>query len=161
MKISKKLNDAINAQIGHELQASHIYINMAAFFDGLGLKRLSGFFFGQADEEREHAMKFVHYLLDVESEVAVPAIEAAHTEFGSVKNAFELALGWEKVVTKNINHLMDLAIEEKDYASQDFLRWYVTEQVEEEATMSQFLTLAEALGDRSILQLEAYVSHED
>jgi ferritin len=160
MKISKKLNYAINAQIGHELEASNIYINMAAFFNGLGLLRLSEMFFEQSEEEREHAMKFIHYLLDVEGDVAVPAIEEAHTDFGDVKNAFKMALDWEKVVTKNINDLMEIAIDEKDYASQDFLRWYVTEQVEEEATMSHLVLLAEELGDRSVLMLENLLPRE-
>lgn len=160
MKINQKLQDAINAQVGHELQASNIYINMASYFNELGLLRLSAFFFKQSDEEREHAMKFIHYLLDVESQVAVPAIEAAHTEFGSVKNAFQLALNWEKEVTANINHLMDLAVEAKDYATQDFLRWFVTEQVEEEASMSHLLLLAEGLGERSVLMLENLIPND-
>jgi ferritin len=154
MKISKELNYAINAQIGHELLASNIYINMAAYFNSLGLLRLSGMFFEQSTEEREHAEKFIHYLLDVEADVEVPAIEKAHNEFKSVEQAFELALNWEKEVTVKINDLMSIAIEEKDYASQDFLRWFVTEQVEEEATMSHLLTLAKGLGERSIFMLE-------
>ena len=160
MKISKELNYAINAQIGHELLASNIYINMAAYFNSLGLLRLSGMFFEQSSEEREHAEKFIHYLLDVEGDVAVPAIEEAHNEFKSVKEAFELALNWEKEVTSNINDLMSIAIEQKDYASQDFLRWFVTEQVEEEATMSHLLLLAEGLGDRSIFMLEGLLPKE-
>ena len=154
MKISKELNYTINEQIGHELLASNIYINMAAYFNNLGLLRLSGLFFKQSEEEREHAMKFIHYLLDVEGEVAVPAIDAAETKFESVKHAFELALNWEKEVTGRINDLMSIAIQEKDYASQDFLRWFVTEQVEEEANMSHLLLLAEGLGSGSVLMLE-------
>jgi ferritin len=86
--------------------------------------------------------------------VEVPAIEKAHNEFKSVEQAFELALNWEKAVTGKINDLMAIAIEEKDYASQDFLRWFVTEQVEEEATMSHLVTLAKGLGERSIFMLE-------
>lgn len=155
MKISKKLNDAFNAQIGEELKASNGYANMASYFNGLGLLRLSGIFFDQSEEEREHAMKFLHYLLDVEGEVSIPAIPAVPYAFESVKDAFAMALDWEKDVTGKINHLMDMAVEGKDYATQDFLRWYVTEQVEEEANMSHLLTLAKALGDRSILTLEA------
>jgi ferritin len=133
---------------------------MAAFFDGMGLKRLSGFFFGQAEEEREHAMKFVHYLLEVEGDVNIPAIPDVPNNFESVKAAFEMALSWEKDVTSKIYHLMDLAVEAKDYASQDFLRWYVTEQVEEEATMSHLVTVAEQLGDRSILMIENFLPKE-
>ncbi len=157
MKISKDLNYAINTQIGHELLASNIYINMAAYFNSLGLLRLSGMFFEQSDEEREHAEKFIHYLLEVEGEVAVPAIDKAHNEFKSVKEAFELALNWEKEVTSNINDLMSIAIEQKDYASQDFLRWFVSEQVEEEATMNHLLLLAEGLGDLSVFMLESFI----
>ncbi len=160
MKISKELNYAINAQIGHELLASHIYINMAAYFNGLGLLRLSEMFFKQSEEEREHALKFIHYLLDVESEVAIPAIAEPNTKFDSVKQAFEMALKWEKEVTRNINDLMSIAIEQKDYASQDFLRWFVSEQVEEEATMSHLVLLAEGLGERSVLMLESLLPRE-
>jgi len=160
MKISKKLNDAINAQIGEELKASNAYANMAAYFNELGLLRLSSMFFDQSEEEREHALKFVHYLLDVEGEVAIPAISAVPSKFESVKAAFEMALSWEKDVTGKIDHLMDLAVEAKDYAAQDFLRWYVTEQVEEEATMSQLILLAEGLGDQSIFLIESHLPQE-
>lgn len=157
MKISKKLNDAINTQIGEELKASNAYANMASYFNEVGLNRLTAMFFEQSEEEREHAMKFLHYLLDVEGKVIIPAIPAVPSEFDSVKAAFEMALSWEKDVTGKINHMMDLAVEEKDYATQDFLRWFVTEQVEEEATMSHLISLAENLGDRSILTIEAHL----
>jgi len=160
MKISKKLNNAINAQIGEELKASNAYANMAAYFNGLGLLKLTAMFFDQSEEEREHAMKFVNYLLEVEGDVAIPAISAVPFKFESVKTAFEMALGWEKDVTGKINNLMDLAIAEKDYATQDFLRWYVTEQVEEEATMSHLVLLAEELKDRSPLLIERYLPAE-
>jgi ferritin len=160
MKISKELNYAINEQVGHELLASNIYINMAAYFNSLGLLRLSGMFFEQSGEEREHAMKFIHYLLEVEGDVAVPAIDEAETEFESVKHAFEMALDWEKEVTRRINDLMGIAIQQNDYASQDFLRWFVTEQVEEEATMTHLLLLAEGLGSGSVLMLENLIPRE-
>lgn len=160
MKISNKLNDAITTQIGDELKASNAYANMAAYFNGLGLLKLSAFFFDQSEEEREHAMKFVHYLLEVEGDVNIPAIPDVPNKFESVKAAFEMALSWEKDVTSKIYHLMDLAVEAKDYASQDFLRWYVTEQVEEEATMSHLVTVAEQLGDRSILMIENHLPQE-
>jgi len=157
MKISKKLNEAINRQIGEEFKASQGYAQMAAYFNKRGLLRLSALFFDQSEEEREHAMKFVHYLLDVEGDVAIPAIPALPYDFENVKAVFETALNWEKEVTSNINKLMDLAIAEKDYASQDFLRWYVNEQIEEENTMSHLLGLAEALGDFPSLMLEDYL----
>ena len=160
MKINKKLNDAINTQIGEELKASNAYANMAAFFNGRGLLRLAGMFFEQSAEEREHAMKFLHYLMDLEGDVAIPAVPATPDSFSSAKAAFEAALVWEKEVTAKINHLMDLAVEVKDYASQDFLMWYVTEQVEEEATMTHLVALAEALGSQPEIMLESFLNKE-
>jgi len=117
-------------------------------------------FFHQSEEEREHAMKFVHYLLEVDGDMVIPAIPEVFYQFKSVKEAFETALNWEKGVTKNINNLMDLAVEEKDYATQNFLAWYVDEQVEEEATMSQLVLLAEGLKDRSPLMIERFLPQE-
>jgi len=160
MKISKTLNDAINAQIGEELKASNGYANMAAFFNSLGLGRLTAMFFDQSEEEREHAMKFVHYLLEVDGDMKIPAIPEVSYQFKSVKEAFETALIWEQDVTQKINHLMDMAVEEKDYATQHFLTWYVNEQVEEEATMSQLVMLAEELKDRSPLMVERFLPQE-
>lgn len=160
MKINKKLNDAINTQIGEELKASNGYANMAAYFNSLGLLKLSGMFFEQSEEEREHAMKFVHFLLELEGDVAIPAVPAVPYEFESVKGCFETALTWEKEVTGKINHLMDIAVEINDYVSQDFLQWYVNEQVEEENTMSHLVFLAEALDDRPLLMLESYLPKE-
>ncbi len=160
MKISKTLNDAINAQIGEELKASNGYANMAAYFNKLGLTRLTDMFFHQSEEEREHAMKFVHYLLEVDGDMAIPAIPEVSYPFKSVKEAFETALSWEKEVTQKINQLMDLAVEEKDYATQHFLTWYVDEQIEEEASMSQLVLLAEELKDRSPLMVERFLPQE-
>ena len=157
MKISKTLNDAINTQIGEELKASNGYANMAAFFNKLGLARLTEMFFLQSEEEREHAMKFVHYLLEVDGDMQIPAIPDVSYQFKNLKEAFETALSWEQDVTQRINHLMDLAVEEKDYATQHFLAWYVDEQVEEEATMSQLVLLAEELKDRSPLMVERFL----
>lgn len=154
MKISKSLNDAINNQIGEELYASNGYANMAAYFNTQGLSRLSAMYFKQSEEEREHALKFVHYLMEVDGDVVIPAIESTPGGYESVKAALESAMTWEKDVTARINNLMDMAIAEKDYATQDFLRWFVTEQVEEEANVSHLLTLVEALGDRAIISIE-------
>jgi ferritin len=131
---------------------------MAAYFNSLGLMKLTGMFFDQSEEEREHAMKFLHYLLEVDGEVAIPTIPEVPHQFESVKDAFKMALSWEKDVTGKIDQLMDLAVAEKDYASQDFLRWFVTEQVEEEATMSHLVLVAEQVEGRSPLMIENFLS---
>jgi len=160
-RISKELNAAINEQIGHELQASHQYIAMASYFDDLALKKLAALFFKQSAEEREHAMKFVHYVNEAGGHVVIPAVAAPKAEFKSIEEAIGYALDWEKEVTRRIYSLMDLAIQQKDYIGQDFLRWFVSEQLEEESSMDNLLKVAKQAGERNMIMMEAYLSHDD
>ncbi len=160
MMISKELAAAIMEQVGHEFQASHQYVNIAAYFDSLALKGLAKMFYKQGEEEREHAMKFVKYVSEAGGAVALPAVPAPVAVFKSVKEAIELSLKWELEVTRRINALMALAIEQKDYLGQDFLRWFVTEQLEEVSTMENLLKVAEATGEKNLFMMEAYLAHK-
>ncbi len=159
MLISDKLNAAINEEIGREFEASNIYLNMAAYFDKLALKKLAAKFLAQADEERSHGLKFVKYVMDTGGTVAVPAVPAPKVDYKSVEEAIGVALEWELKITKCINELMTLAVAEKDYAAQDFLRWFVTEQVEEVSTMETLLQVVKAAGERNLIMVEAYLIH--
>jgi bacterioferritin B len=160
MLISKELAAAINEQVGHELQASHQYANIAAYFENLALKKLAKMFFKQSDEEREHAMKFIHYVSETSGGVAIPAVTAPKADFKSVEEAVKLSVDWEWEVTRRINNLMTLAVEQKDYLAQDFLRWFVTEQLEEISTMENLLKVVQTAGAHNMIMLEAYISHE-
>ena len=160
MMISRELNAAFNEEIGLELFASNQYLNIASYFDGVGLKKLAAMFAKQADEERMHALKFVKYLNDVGGTVRIPAIDAPQATFKSVEDVVKVALKWEAEVTKRVDGLMTMAIAEKDYAAQDFLRWFVTEQVEEMSTMENLLKVVQAAGERSLIMVEAYLSHQ-
>jgi ferritin len=159
MLISTRLNAAINEEIGREFQASHVYLGMAAYVDGLALKGLSAFLLKQSAEEREHGLRFVKYLLDVGGTVEVPAIPAPKSSYKSVEEVIQTALDWELDITRHINELMTLAIEDKDYAAQDALRWFVTEQVEEVSHMENLLKVVKAAGERSLIMVEAYLTH--
>lgn len=159
MQISKALVDLINEQIAHELIASNQYLQLATYFDGLALRKLSGFFYKQSEEEREHALKFVHYLTEVGGDVRILEIPAANYDIKSAEHAFEMSLDWEKEVTRRIHAMMDLAVEGKDYASQAFLQWFVTEQVEEEDSMSTMLQIVRQAGEKNLLMIEAYMTH--
>jgi ferritin len=159
MLIGKKLNDAINAQIGHEFQASNQYLAMAVFFEGLALKKLAKAFYKQSDEERQHGLKLLKYVVEAGGSVVLPNIPAPKYQFADVVDAFKLALEWELQVTKNFNDLMDIAVAEKDYLAQQFLNWFVNEQLEEVSTMDNYLKVAQAAGPHMIM-LEAYLSHE-
>jgi ferritin len=159
MLISPALAQAINTQIGHEYSASHQYLSIAAHFRRMHLNQLAKLFLEQADEERQHAEKLVHYLLDTGAELRIPATkEPVHT-FKSAEAAVEAALSWEQTVTGQIRALMDLAADERDYLAQGFLQWFVDEQREEVMKMSRLLSVVRMAGERNLLSVEAYLVH--
>ena len=158
MLISDKLNAAINQQIGRELGTSNQYLNIAAHFDREALPELAGFFYRQSNEERMHALKFVNYIVDAGGKVAIPAVEAPEHEVASAEAAVKLSLDWELEVTKQINSLMDMAIKENDHIAQDFLRWFVNEQLEEVSMMDNLLSVVRRAGEGGLLFVEDYLA---
>ena len=157
MLISKELENAINKQIGAEFAASLQYISIAAYFDSDDLPQLAAFFYRQGEEEKEHAMKFANYLVDAGGQVRIPAIAETKYDFKGAEECAKLALAWENDVTKMINGLMDIAVNNKDYISQDFLRWFVTEQLEEISTMGTLLNTIRRAGS-NLLWVEDYLA---
>jgi ferritin len=157
MLISKELEAAMNAQIGAEFGASLQYVNIATYFDTDDLPQLAAFFYRQAEEETMHAMKFVHYIVEAGGQVRVPAVAEPKYDFQSAKEAAQAALSWEEEVTGQINDLMDLAIKQNDHIGQEFLRWFVSEQLEEVSTMNTLLTTIDRAGD-NILWVEDYLA---
>jgi ferritin len=145
--ISKKMQTALNAQIGMEAYASHLYLAMAAWFDMKGLGGCAQFMFRQADEERMHKMRIFHYLLEMDATAIVPEVAKPPVTFKSVPDAFKSAYAHEQKVTKAINTLVDLAIKENDHATHNFLQWYVDEQREEETMMRNILDRIGLIGD--------------
>ena len=104
-------------------------------------------------------MKFVHYLTEVGAEVRILEVPAAKYDVNSAEQAFQMSLDWEKEVTRRIHAMMDQAVSEKDYASQAFLQWFVTEQIEEESTMETMLQVVQKAGEKNLLMVEAYMTH--
>ena len=159
MLISKELAKAINEQIGHEFGASMQYLSIAAHFDRQKLKLLAKLFFEQAEEEKEHAMKFVHYILDTQGELRIPAIPEPKPSFASAEEAVQAALNWEQKVTAQINQLMALAASQNDYLAQNFLQWFIDEQLEEVTKMDGLLSVVRRAGEQRLLMVEAYLVH--
>lgn len=157
MLISKELEQAINDQVGREFEASLQYVNIATYFDSDDLPELAAFFYRQAEEEKMHAMKFVHYIVDAGGQVRVPGIEQPKYDFKAAEEAVQAALDWELGVTKHINNLMDLAIKQNDHIAQDFLRWFVTEQLEEVSTMETLLNVVRRAGG-NLLWVEDFLA---
>jgi ferritin len=157
--ISRELADAFNEQIGHEFGASMQYVSIAAHFQQRQLQMLAKLFFEQSDEEKQHAMKFVKYLLDTKAELKIPAIPAPVPAFASAEAAVQAALKWEQEVTSQITGLMDLAVKQTDYIAQSFLQWFIDEQLEEVVKMDQLLSIIQQSGERNLLMVEAYLVH--
>ncbi len=158
MLASQKIIDAFNTQIGNELGASNQYVAIASYFSSEDLEQLAKFFFRQAEEEREHAMKFVHFILDVGGKVELPAIEAPRSGFDAARDAVALALEWEHEVTKQIYALVELCQEERNHIALRFLDWFVTEQLEEVATMGTLLGIVKRAGEDNLLYVEDYLT---
>ena len=159
MLISRELAKAFNEQIGHEFGASMQYISIAAHFSQRQLKLLAKIFFEQADEEKQHAMKFVQYLLDTKAELKIPSIPAPTPVFASAEDAVGAALKWEQEVTRQITALMDLAVKQNDYLAQSFLQWFIDEQLEEVVKMDRLLSVIRQSGEKNLLMVEAYLVH--
>ena len=157
MLISNEMTKKMNAQIGSELGASNQYLRIAAYFDGENLPELATFFFRQSDEERMHALKFVHYVLEAGGEIEIPAIPATPGKIPSAKAAVQMALDWELEVTNQINDIMALAVEQNDFIAQQFLHWFVSEQLEEVSTMGELVSVIDRAGDQLLL-VEEYIA---
>jgi ferritin len=151
--------EALNTQIGNELAAHNQYLACAVHYDAETMPRMAAFFYGQALEERDHALMMVQYLLDTDAPVAVPAVEPPQSTFADVVAPVALALDQEKRVTEQINTLLRIAREESDFASEQFLQWFIKEQVEEVATMSDLLTVV-TRNREDLEDIEEYVARE-
>ena len=149
----------LNRQIGNEFAAHQQYVACAFYFDSLTMPQMAAFFYRQALEERDHAMMMAQYLLDSDAEVSIPAVEAPQCRFTSVVEPVELALSQERRVTEQIFELMSIARAENDFASEQFTQWFIKEQVEETATMSDLLAVVRRAPD-NIEAIEDYVQRE-
>src|SRR4051794_2615465 len=135
--------DRLNEQIGYEFGASQQYVAAAVYYDNETLPRLAAFFYAQALEERNHAMMMVKYLMDADAKVVIPGIDAPQSDFADIVAPVQVALEQEKRVTGQINALAALAREHGDYSSEQFMQWFIKEQIEEVASMSDLLRVVE------------------
>src|SRR6185312_9898124 len=155
----KSFAAALNEQIANEFAASQQYVAAAVYYDAETLPRLAAFFYRQALEEREHAMMMVRYLLDVGEAVHIPDIKAVETTYVDGSEPVKMALEQEKRVSEEIFSLFELAREVKDYRAEQFLQWFVKEQVEEVALMGDLLNVVERSRD-NLLLAEDFIARE-
>ncbi|MGB7980805.1 MAG: ferritin [Candidatus Nanopelagicales bacterium] len=153
------VHDLLTEQIGHEFTASQQYIAIAVWYDQQALPQLAGHFYAQAVEERNHAMMIVQYLMDREADVVVPGVPGVRNDFGSVVEPLELALAQERQVTAQFEALIALARQETDYLGEQFMHWFLKEQVEEVSSMATLLQVATRVGE-NVMLLEDYLARE-
>ena len=144
--LSEKMAEALNKQVNNEIYSAYLYLSMSAHSTFIGLKGFANWFMVQYQEEMVHAMKIYDYINDQGGQVKLMAIAQPPTEFGSPLDMFEKTLKHEKFVTTSINDLVNLAIKEKDHATNIFLQWFVTEQIEEEANDNEIIAKLKLVG---------------
>ena len=151
--------ELLNTQIGNEFAAHQQYVSCAVYFDQLTMPRTAQLFFDQALEERQHAMMMVRYLLDSDAPVRIPAVASPVNEFPDVVAPVALALEQEKRVTEQIGALIGVARRENDFASDQFMQWFIKEQIEEVSKMSDLLTIVKR-STHDLETIEDYVLRE-
>ncbi len=149
--ISKRLNDAINAEIGLEFFAHLQYLMMAVYFEQRSLDKLAGFFYDQAEEEKTHGLMLTRYLSERGAEVRIPAISEPKRDFASAEELAQLFVDQEKHVTEQFYKMNSMAIEDQDYITQNFLQWFIREQREEMATSGKLLDLIRMAGSNLLM----------
>jgi ferritin len=158
MLLKKPMVDAINAQVKEELTASAQYLAMALHFDAETLPQLANFFFLQSAEEHQHAMKLLRYLNETGARGLIPPTNPVKNHFETAAEVVELALQQELKVTDQINNLVDIAIDNRDHLTREFLQWFVTEQLEEVSIMSSLLGVIKRAGEDHLLLVEDYLA---
>jgi ferritin len=137
--IKKEVLDAINEQINAESYSAYMYLSMAAYFEEMGLSGFSNWMKVQYQEESAHALKFFNYITERGGKVVLKAVAQVPVDFSGIVDVFEQTLRHENQVTEKINNLMNIAVSASDHATQSFLKWFIDEQVEEEANVERIL----------------------
>ena len=145
--LSPIIDEALNGQIKIEAQSSQIYLAMASWAEVLGFEGVAQFMYAHSDEERMHMLKLVKFINERGGHAKISALDAPPTEFGSFKEMFQELFKHEVKVSACINDLVDICLKEKDYATHNFLQWYVSEQIEEEALARNILDKIKLIGD--------------
>lgn len=154
-----KFHALLQEQVYNEFTNAQQYIAIAVYFDGSDLRQLAKHFYAQAVEERNHAMMLVQYLLDREARVEIPGVDAVRNQFDTPRDALALALDQERAVTDQVSRLAAAARDEGDYLGEQFMQWFLKEQVEEMALMTSLVRVADRAG-ANLFDLENFVARE-
>ena len=148
--ISKKIEKALNEQIKLEEHSSRLYMAMASWCEANGYPGAAKFLYAHSDEERGHMLKFVHFLNDRNGYAVLQSLDKLDSSYHSLAEIFEKVLKHEQFVTESINNLVDLCLEEKDHTTNNFLQWFVMEQIEEESLVQDIVDKIKLVGDSNV-----------
>ncbi|MDR1762441.1 MAG: ferritin [Dysgonamonadaceae bacterium] len=152
--LSKKIEAILVEQIEKEGFSCNLYLAMATWAEESGYPGISNWFYAQANEEHTHMLKLVHYVIDRGGKAIIPAFKKPPVEWKSIKDVFVQALGHEQMVSKSINDIVGACLDEKDYATYQWMQWFVTEQIEEESQVKAILDKLNLLGDGSLYNFD-------
>ena len=146
--LSKKVEKILNVQVDKEGYSSHLYLAMAVWAETQGYAGIAEWLYQQAEEERMHMMKIIRYINEREGKASIGALKKPPAEFASVREVFEKTLEHEKFISASINEIVQVCLEENDHTTNNFIQWFVTEQVEEESTADGIVQQLKLAGDR-------------
>ncbi|MDR1781357.1 MAG: ferritin [Tannerella sp.] len=152
--LSEKVEKNLVEQIEKEGYSSNLYLAMASWAETEGYPGVANWFYAQSEEEHEHMLKLLHYVIDREGKAFVPAFKQPPVKWDSILDVFQKALAHEQFVSKCINDIVGICLEEKDYATYQWMQWFVTEQIEEESTVKTILDKLKLLGDGSLYNFD-------
>jgi len=146
--LPKKVEEILNIQVDKEGYSSHLYLSMACWVENEGLGGVADWFYMQADEERMHMLKMVKYINERDGQAKIAAVAEPPDKFGSVREMFEKVLEHEKYISASINEIVQVCIEENDHTTHNWIQWFVTEQIEEEASVKSIIDKLKLAGDQ-------------
>ncbi len=152
--LSKKMEKILNEQVGKEAYASQLYLSMASWAEVEGLEGISTWFYAQSEEERDHMLRFIHYINERGGHATVPMVEEPPKKFKGVKAVFEASLEHEQMVTRAINDIVALSLDEKDFTTHNWIQWFVDEQLEEESSVQGIIDKLNLLGNDNLYMFD-------
>ncbi|MCA1751579.1 MAG: ferritin [Cryomorphaceae bacterium] len=145
--VSAHIENALNGQIEVEARSSQYYLSMASWADTKGFSGVSQFLYRHSDEERQHMLKLIHYVNERGGKAVIPSLDKPPSDFDSIQTIFKDLFEHEQRVTRQINEVVDACLKEKDYTTHNFMQWYVSEQIEEEALARNILDKLALIGN--------------
>jgi ferritin len=152
--LSKKVEDILNVQVDKEGYSSHLYLSMAVWAETKGLGGIADWLYAQAEEERMHMLKLVRYINERDGKAAIIAVQEPPTEFGTVPEMFDKVLEHEQFISGSINEIVQVCIEENDHTTNNWVQWFVTEQIEEEASVKALIDKLKLVGEHNMYMFD-------